>query len=508
MTVSRRLTGTLISATGIVLTLTHATHIITHDKPPLAMMIGAGIPLTISWIIIYAGYWITQQHNRAQSNKRLLVWTALGGLAIGGLVGTITVHQYLAGDVPHDAEFQLATAVTGGVLAGFLAGIYNTEVHHRSRRLEALQTATAEFVTESEKEAVCERVVQFANNELNASLAGAWLYNESRNVLEPVAATDNSKKTFEAAPTYTPDDNLSWNAYTNGEICVYDDVHNHPDRHNPDTVIRSELIVPLGEHGVMNIGSRTPDMFDAVDVVTARVLASVTESVLDRVEREEELREQRQELEQQNNRLEEFASIVSHDLRNPLSVAEGYLELAKEDCDSDSLNHIEDAHTRMNTLITDMLHLARAGQTIDDTTHLSLKDAVEAAWSMVETPSTAALTTTPGTGEFTVVGDESRVRQLFENLFRNAIEHAGEDVKVTVGVLDNGDGFYIADDGPGIPDEDRDRVFDSGYTTIEDGSGLGLVTVQRIVDAHNWNVTVTDSNDGGARFEISRNAGT
>jgi signal transduction histidine kinase len=121
---------------------------------------------------------------------------------------------------------------------------------------------------------------------------------------------------------------------------------------------------------------------------------------------------------------------------------------------------------------------------------------------MVETPSTAALTTTPGSGEFTVVGDESRVRQLFENLFRNAIEHAGEDVTVTVGVLDNGDGFYIADDGPGIPDEDRDRVFDSGYTTIEDGSGLGLVTVQRIVDAHNWSVTVTDSNDGGARFEI------
>jgi signal transduction histidine kinase len=502
MTIPRRITGTVIATLGALLALTHATHIITHDKPPVALLIGAGIPLLISAIIIYAGYWTTQQHYPTRSQKRLLAWTIIGGAAIGGLVGTITLHQYLAGDTPDAAEFQIATAITGGILAGFLAGIYNTEVHRRSTRLEALQTATAEFVTAPGKEAVCERCVEFAETELNASLAGAWLYNEAQNALEPVAATDAGNDTFGTAPKYTPGDSLSWDAFTDGGVRVYDDVHDHPDRHNPDTVIRSELIIPIGDYGVMNIGSRDPAAFDDVDVAPARILASITESVLDRVEREAELREQRQQLEQQNERLEEFASIVSHDLRNPLSVAEGYVELIEDDCNPDAVEHIKNAHQRMETLITDMLHLARAGQTIEDTALVILSDVANAAWDMVETPDTATLTITTDADGFVVTGDESRLRQLFENLFRNTVEHSGEDVAVTIGALDDSDGFYIADDGPGIPVEDRDRVFDSGYTTSEDGSGLGLVTVQRIVDAHGWDVSITESSDGGARFEI------
>jgi signal transduction histidine kinase len=100
-----------------------------------------------------------------------------------------------------------------------------------------------------------------------------------------------------------------------------------------------------------------------------------------------------------------------------------------------------------------------------------------------------------------IKADDDRLRQLLENLLRNAIEHGGRDVTVTVGTLDNG--MYIEDTGPGIPEEQREDVFAAGYSSGENGTGFGLSIVKQIVNAHGWNVTVTESADGGARFEIT-----
>ena len=102
-----------------------------------------------------------------------------------------------------------------------------------------------------------------------------------------------------------------------------------------------------------------------------------------------------------------------------------------------------------------------------------------------------------------VSGDRSRLQQLFENLLRNATEHGGPDVTVRVGELDGGSGLYVEDDGPGIAAEDRERIFEEGYSTGESGTGFGLTIVKQIADAHGWEVHVTESADGGARFELS-----
>jgi len=100
-----------------------------------------------------------------------------------------------------------------------------------------------------------------------------------------------------------------------------------------------------------------------------------------------------------------------------------------------------------------------------------------------------------------IQADRSRLQQLVENLVRNAVEHGGADVTVTIGALE--DGFYAEEDGPGIPTENRDAVFEMGYSTIEDGTGFGLSIVNQIADAHGWTVHVTEGSDGGARFEIT-----
>jgi len=72
-----------------------------------------------------------------------------------------------------------------------------------------------------------------------------------------------------------------------------------------------------------------------------------------------------------------------------------------------------------------------------------------------------------------------------------------------VGDLDDGAGFYVEDDGPGIQAADREQVFESGYSGRPDGTGLGLAIVREIASAHGWTARITDAAGGGTRFEFT-----
>ena len=243
-----------------------------------------------------------------------------------------------------------------------------------------------------------------------------------------------------------------------------------------------------------------------VEMRFARVTNDAGEE-LDRVGIIRDVREQRRRenaLREKNERLDEFASIVSHDLRNPLTVASGRLDLAREECDSEHFDAVARAHDRMETLIDDLLTLARDGEGVEAVERVDLAALVDECWDGVDTDGATLEVET----DRVIHADRSRLKQLFENLVRNAIDHAGDGVTVTVGDLDGdgGDtdrrGFYVADDGPGIPPSDRDRVFETGYSTAPEGTGFGLSIVERVADAHGWTGRVTDAADGGARFEF------
>jgi PAS domain S-box-containing protein len=235
---------------------------------------------------------------------------------------------------------------------------------------------------------------------------------------------------------------------------------------------------------------------------TGRTL--LVDDVTDAVKRQRRLERQKRELEAQNERLEEFASIVSHDLRNPINVIEGYTENIRATGDLEYVAEIERSAERMKEIIEDVLEMARTGQSVSETEEIQLAELCRAAWSTVDTAGgTLELDTTA-----TIVGDRQRLRRLFENLFRNAIEHgvSGSDADgegITVRVLEIEDGFAVEDDGPGIPEEDRDSVLDRGYTTAETGTGFGLSIVNACAEAHGWSLTVTEGSSGGARFEIT-----
>jgi signal transduction histidine kinase len=202
---------------------------------------------------------------------------------------------------------------------------------------------------------------------------------------------------------------------------------------------------------------------------------------------------QQQELRRQNHRLEKFANVVSHDLRNPLNVAKGRIEMVEDE----HAAVIESNLSRMETIIEDVLTLAREGKSVEETEPVDLTALTKKCWQQVETAS--ALLSTDS--EIAILADPNRCRQILENLIRNSVEHVGEDVVIHVGRTD--DGFYIEDNGPGIPENKRQEVFEAGYTTNRDGTGFGLSIVKETAEAHGWSVEITDGTDGGARFEFS-----
>ncbi|ELZ13874.1 histidine kinase [Halovivax asiaticus JCM 14624] len=198
--------------------------------------------------------------------------------------------------------------------------------------------------------------------------------------------------------------------------------------------------------------------------------------------------------------LDHVASVISHDLRNPLDVANARLRAARESGEDKHFEHVARAHDRMERIVEDVLTLARGAAVVQPDERVDLASAAAAAWGTVETHDAdfAVDGSLP-----TVVADSNRLGRLFENLFRNAVEHGGVDVTVTVGPLAEAAGFYVADDGRGIQPGRREQVFDPGFSTDDHGTGLGLSIVGRIVDLHGWEITITESAADGARFEIT-----
>jgi len=224
----------------------------------------------------------------------------------------------------------------------------------------------------------------------------------------------------------------------------------------------------------------------------------VLRDVTDRKRRERRLRNQ-------NERLAEFADIVSHDLRNPLSTATGWTELttrrlATDDPDldeiTDGLQRVSTAHSRMDELIEVLLTMAREGQTVDDPEAVSLQSVATEAWSTANTDDLELVVRS----DLTIEADPARLKSVFENLFRNANDHAGA---TTVFVATVETGFVVEDDGRGIGADDRESLFEFGYSTDEEGTGIGLAVVKRICEAHGWEIQATASTYGGMRFEIS-----
>ncbi|MFD1586081.1 histidine kinase N-terminal 7TM domain-containing protein [Halorientalis brevis] len=384
-----------------------------------------------------------------------------------------------------------------GAVTGWTVVLHDvTARKRREETLTGLQGTAQEMMRPETVDGVCEHVVTAARDVVDLEHVAIHLRRDD-DTLQPVAYTDDVRELYETPPSFDIGEGLQGTAYERGETVVVDGDRPADAARDLDTSIESALVTPLGEYGVFGAGSTTRTSLDDETIHFAEVLAATATTAIARADREETVRERERELRQQNDRLEEFANVVSHDLRNPLTVASGHVEQIDDDAHADA---IEQALGRMEEIIDDVLTLARQGEPVRNPDSVSLATVAEDAWELADT-SGGALSVA---ADLQLLADESRLQQLLENLFRNSVDHGGADVSVSVGPVTGAPtGFYVADDGPGIPVEERDRIFESGVSTAQDGTGFGLAIVRQVVEDHGWAITATESESGGARFEIT-----
>ena len=261
---------------------------------------------------------------------------------------------------------------------------------------------------------------------------------------------------------------------------------------------RVQLTTTLAGGGEVTTETRlTPIERDGSVVGAVGVIRDVT----DRVERERELK-------RLNERLERLAGFLSHDLRNPLSVARGYVDLARDTGETERLAAAEDALDRIEAMIDEALVMARDPADIE--TADAAVDLADLAADCLESgdfgdrPADADLVV-EDSGP--VTGDPTLLRRAVGNLIGNAFDHGGDAVTVRVGVDERG--VYVADDGPGLPDDaarsdaaDRtDELLDFGVSR-GGGTGIGLAIVERVAAAHGWTLEIDESAGGGFRATL------
>lgn len=214
-------------------------------------------------------------------------------------------------------------------------------------------------------------------------------------------------------------------------------------------------------------------------------------------------------LEDQSDRIDQFVSYVSHDLRTPLQIIYGAVDQARRG-DDEALDTVERAAERIQTIVDDLSHLSETDRSsrLSSSALRSLEaesmstevvPLAEEVWSVIAPDEATLEVDLPR--ESVVASEVETIRPVLENLFKNAVDHAGPAVTVRLGATDGND-LVVADDGPGIPEANREAVLEPGYTTAEDGTGTGLDLVVQTVERQRWELAVEDSESGGARFVI------
>jgi signal transduction histidine kinase/FixJ family two-component response regulator len=291
------------------------------------------------------------------------------------------------------------------------------------RILRNLHETTREMFRGEDREEIAALATRAAIDILAFPNSAVRLYDPDAEKLSPTAISKEATAALGERPAFGPGDGRIWEAFDRGEPIVVDDLD------AVDTAVgygelRSLLVVPLGDHGVMPFGSRDPGFFDDTAIQLARVLAANVTVALDAAERTAQLRERDAALQREIDRLEKFAGLVSHDLRNPLNVAAGRLELVRELVDdADALaeiDRVDDAHDRMSQLIDDLLTLAQQGETVDEPEPVDLAEAAAEAWQTVDTVDATLYLPDESVA---VDADPERLRTLLENLFANSVEH-------------------------------------------------------------------------------------
>ena len=219
------------------------------------------------------------------------------------------------------------------------------------------------------------------------------------------------------------------------------------------------------------------------------------------------------ELERSNERLQEFAYILSHDLQEPLRMVSSYIDLLEMELDGrldeETREYMEfavDGAERMRGMIDGLLQYSRVeteGEAFSETDVAAVIEEVreDLQFTLDEADTELVVGSLPA-----VLADADQLRQLFQNLVSNAVDHGGAGTTVEISAEETPSGYEIAvrDDGPGIPaDQQADLfgLFDTGVDS--DGTGIGLAICERIVSRHDGDIRVESAEGEGTTFYVT-----
>ncbi|MHA2362831.1 MAG: PAS domain-containing sensor histidine kinase [Candidatus Hodarchaeales archaeon] len=235
----------------------------------------------------------------------------------------------------------------------------------------------------------------------------------------------------------------------------------------------------LGERIKVTLGLTVPEGYENT---LSRVLVSSLD-ITERKQIEERLKRQKEEL-------SDFAHFMAHDIRNSLSAIEGYVQLIENENDKIRVKKILNRSKYMKNLLNVSLTLADAGLTVEKTEKVDLNQIVSNIGNMI-IPANILFThdLLP-----TVPCDRDKISQIFKNLIENAIIH-GKPEKIEIKLInDNEDtSILVSNNGQSFPPDFRNKVFSESISTRKEKSGLGLIIVKKIIDAHNWKISLHSS---------------
>lgn len=374
-----------------------------------------------------------------------------------------------------------------GEVIGVVGSVFDvSHVKRQERAMAALNEAAQRLAQAETQTDIAQTAVEVAAEIGALPRVQIALYDDTRGSLDPVPTGAGESPPFETHDRWFHRAATGDAVYaTPSDVDVpelgEEDVHVE----RSETVATPGLFVPLGEHGVVGFVTDGQPM-DEFTVELGQVLASNVEAALDRAERERRLGET-------NDRLREFALLGSHELRNRIQTAYG--QLAR--IDDEEAATLEQTIEGFDRLVTQLVTLARSGSLVQTTSPVDIRSVARRTWAELDHQGS----TLEVVDSMRIAANEEALREIFGHLLRNAVEHAGPDVTITVGALT--DGFFVADDGPGIPQAQSERAFQFDYDDAASRSGYGLYIVSTIAQSHGWTVQSTTGTDGGARIEIT-----
>ena len=379
-----------------------------------------------------------------------------------------------------------------------------TDQHEYDRVVTSLHEVTRWLLGSDDPEEICAIAVHSGSDLLDLPISGIWLLEGEHGYLEPVAGTARAHDEFGGLPRFNPGEGLVWEVFEAGDVELFDDLSATDDLYDPETPLRSQIIAPIGTHGVLMTGSFDPHRFDETDVDLISTLVENTRAALDRADREQVLRDRTADLERQTERLEAVAEVLSSDLQHQLeSVAD-----ALEDDDIDDWefplaeNTVEATLDRAEHLVDDVREFARNATAVGTRSRLRLESAIaDAANGSRIDPDALVVDATA-----TLRADPDRFVHLLETAFDSAAARADDDVTMQIGLVGFDDGgsrgFFMLDDAVEIPPNAHEQVLDPTADDETAIDGLGLALVRAIAEAHDWTCTVTNGHNGGTRVEI------